>query len=134
MRDDEAELPANPETDVDADADAESDADIEIGFDLDQTGATPPPTGPRRTSRRGGILGAAMLGFHQAMYGKQETETVIDIEVSGDPPNIDLDGLDEDLDAHRRLVGPPLDQIKARRQPARPVRPTRTARRTRRHP
>ena len=73
-----------------------------------------------------------MLGFHQAMYGKQETETVIDIEVSGDPPNIDLDGLDEDLDAHRRMVGPPLDQIKSRRQPTRPARPTRTARRTRR--
>ncbi|HEY5875536.1 MAG TPA: hypothetical protein VIT64_09555 [Ilumatobacteraceae bacterium] len=162
MRDDEAELPATAETDADADAesdfdaerDVESDAgaaaeididtkgdtkgdvegDIEDGFDLDQTGATPPPAGPRRTSRRGGILGAAMLGFHQAMYGKQETETVIDIEVSGDPPNIDLDGLDEDLDAQRRLVGPPLDQIKARRQPTRPVRPTRTARRMRRHP
>ena len=105
MHDDEAELPAN---------------------------ATPTPVGPRRTSRRGGILGAVMLGFHQGMFGKQQTETVIDIEVSGDPPNIDLDGLDEDLDAHRRMVGPPLDQIKARRQPTRPTRPIRTAHRTRR--
>ena len=115
MRDDDAELPADAGDDV----------------DLDQTDATP-PAGPRRTSRRGAILGAAMLGFHQAMYGKQETETVIDIEVSGDPPNIDLNGLDEDLDTQRRLVGPPLDQIKARRQPSRPARPTRTARRMRR--
>ena len=105
MRDDDAELPAD---------------------------AALPPVGPRRTSRHGAILGAAMLGFHQAMYGKQETETVIDIEASGDPPNIDLDGLDEDLDAHRRLVGPPLDQIKARRQPTRPARPARPSRRSRR--
>jgi hypothetical protein len=125
MRDDDAELPADAENDANVDAMVEAEDDI----DLDQTDATPPPVGPRRTSRRGGILGAVMLGFHQGMFGKQETETVIDIEVSGDPPNIDLDGLDEDLDAHRRMVGPPLDQIKARRQPARP---TRTARRTRR--
>ena len=117
MRDDEAEMPANANVDADLDEDG------------DQADGTPTPVGPRRTSRRGAILGAAMLGFHQAMYGKQETETVIDIEVSGDPPNIDLDGLDEDLDAHRRMVGPPLDQIKSRRQP---TRPTRTARRTRR--
>ncbi|HEX6658931.1 MAG TPA: hypothetical protein VF065_12655 [Ilumatobacter sp.] len=156
MRDDDAERPADVEGDatgdgtVDATLDAEGDFDDEgegdatvdaeggcgdddLGQDDDDLGQTDttPPVGPRRTSRRGAILGAAMLGFHQAMYGKQETETVIDIEVSGDPPNIDLDGLDEDLDAHRRMVGPPLDQIKSRRQPTRPARPTRAARRTR---
>ncbi len=134
MRDDEAELPANAniEADLDGTVDDVDDAmvnatvEAEVDADRDEADGTPTPGGPRRTSRRGAILGAAMLGFHQAMYGKQETETVIDIEVSGDPPNIDLDGLDEDLDAHRRMVGPPLDQIKSRRQP------TRTARRTRR--
>ena len=137
MHDDEAKLPANAddvanvdaEVDTDGDANVDTETDFADDLDLDQTDAAPAPVGPRRTSRRGGILGAVMLGFHQGMFGKQETETVIDIEVSGDPPNIDLDGLDEDLDAHRRIVGPPLDQIKARRQPARP---TRTARRTRR--
>ena len=107
------------------------DAEGDFDNDRDQTDVSPPPVGPRRTSRGGTILGAAMLGLHQALYGKQETETVIEIEVSGDPPNIDLDGLDEDLDGHRRMVGPPLDQIKARRQPTRPARPARPARPTR---
>jgi hypothetical protein len=140
----DAETDANVDAETDAHVDAETDANVDaegdfeddfvdnLDLDLDQTDAAPPPVGPRRTSRRGGILGAGMLGFHQGMFGKHETETVIDIEVSGDPPNIDLDGLDEDLDAHRRLVGPPLDQIKARRQPTRPARPTRAARRMRR--
>jgi hypothetical protein len=143
MRDDDAEQPLDAAYDANVDAvdvgavdvaatveaDGNGDDDFEDDFDLDDTDGAPTPVGPRRTSRRGAILGAAMLGFHQAMYGKQETETVIDIEVSGDPPNIDLDGLDEDLDAHRRMVGPPLDQIKSRREPSRPIR---TARRTRR--
>ena len=140
MRDDEersADAEGNDTADDTGDDTADDthddthDAERDFDDDLEQTDASPPPVGPRRTSRRGTILGAAMLGFHQALYGKQETETVIEIEVSGDPPNIDLDGLDEDLDGHRRMVGPPLDQIKSRRQPTRPTRPARPARPTR---
>ena len=124
MRDDEAKIPEDAGVDAkdNDDVDDQDNDEVDAGFDLDRGDAASPPAGPRRTSRRGGILGAAMLGFHQAMFGKQETETVVEIESSGDPPNIDLDGLDEDLDAHRRMVGPPLDQIKARRQPSRRTR------------
>ena len=60
-----------------------------------------------------------MMGLQQAMFGKPQEETVIEVETSGDPPNIDRDGLDEHFTADSRLVGPPLDEIKARRRPSR---------------
>ncbi|MGD9704554.1 MAG: hypothetical protein AB7Q42_07775 [Acidimicrobiia bacterium] len=97
-----------------------SNDEPELDYDeIDLPPVPLPPTGPRRTSRGGSILGAAMLGMQQAMFGKPVEETVIEVESSGDPPNIDVNGLDEDFGDHRRLVGPPLDQIKARRHPTR---------------
>lgn len=71
---------------------------------------------------RGAFLGAAMMGIQQAMFGRPDEDTVIEITASGDPPNIDLDGLDEDFGRHGRLVGPPLDRIKARHRPSRRAR------------
>jgi hypothetical protein len=76
------------------------------------------PTAPRVHNRRKGgggvMLGAAMLGLRDVLYGKPKEETAIEIEASGDPPNVDLDGMDLALDETHRAVGPPLDEIKAR--------------------
>ena len=55
-----------------------------------------------------------MLGLRDVLYGKPKEDSIIEIEASGEPPNIDLDGLDEPLGGDQRLVGPPLDDIKAR--------------------
>ena len=99
------------------------------GDDLLPEDATPPaPAGPPRRKSGGSIVGAAMMGLQQAMFGKPHEEAVIEVETSGDPPNIDRDGLDEQFTDDSRLVGPPLDEIKARR---RPVRPSRSSRRRR---
>ena len=89
------------------------------------------PAGPPRRRSGGSILGAAMLGLQEAYFGKQKEETVVEIETSGDPPNIDLDGLDEQFSDDSRLVGPPLDEIKARRRPDRSSRSSRSSRRRR---
>ena len=86
MRDDQAKIPEDAEVDAEVNAAVDDGVDTEVDrdddFDLDREDPTSHPAGPRRTSRRGGILGAAMLGFHQAMFGKQETETVVEIESS----------------------------------------------------
>ncbi len=70
----------------------------------------------RPAPRRGGgaMLGAAMIGLHQVLYGPPKEQTVIEIETSGDPPNLDTDGIDAELGPDHRLVGPPLDAIKSR--------------------
>ncbi len=81
----------------------------------------PPPVQPIR--RSGGVLGAAMLGLQYALYGPPKDEPEIAVEASGDPPNLDTDGLDDLLTDGRSLVGPPLDQIKARATPRRRARP-----------
>ena len=75
---------------------------------------TPRPAGPRRRSTGGSILAAAMLGLRDVLYGKPKEDSIIEIESAGDPPNIDLDGLDEPIGRDHRMVGPPLDEIKAR--------------------
>ena len=107
------------------------DTDEWPGDDLLPEDTAPvPPSGPRRRSS-GSVLGAAMMGLQQALYGKPHEETVIEVETSGDPPNIDLNGLDEQLGDDRRIVGPPLDEIKARRRPGRPSRSSRSPRRHR---
>lgn len=74
-----------------------------------------PRAPPKRHKGGGGVmLGAAMLGLRDVLYGKPKEDTAIEIEASGDPPNVDLDGMDMAIDENRRAVGPPLDDIKAR--------------------
>ncbi len=74
-----------------------------------------PRVPPKRHKGGGGVmLGAAMLGLRDVLYGRPKEDTAIEIEASGDPPNVDLDGMDMEIDEHRRAVGPPLDDIKAR--------------------
>lgn len=103
---DPGEIPDDPSPDDESMDDAEDPFD-EASPDDDE-GPTP------RRKPRGTYLGAAMMGLQEAMFGKVKEETVIEVEASGDPPNIDLDGLDTPFGADGRLVGPPLDQIKAR--------------------
>ena len=86
------------------------DTDEWPGDDLLPEDTAPvPPSGPRRRSS-GSVLGAAMMGLQQALYGKPHEETVIEVETSGDPP---------------------VDEIKARRGPGRPSRSSRSSRRHR---
>ena len=74
------------------------------------------PRVPPKRHKGGGavMLGAAMLGLRDVLYGRPKEDTAIEIEASGDPPNVDLDGMDMEIDENRRAVGPPLDDIKAR--------------------
>ena len=59
------------------------------------------------------MLGAALLGLGEIYNGPKKDQHVIEVEASGDPPNIDTDGLDELLSDGSRLTGPPLDRVKA---------------------
>jgi len=45
--------------------------------------------GGRRAHRRGGALGAAMLGLRDAIYGRPDEEAAVVVDGSGDPPNDD---------------------------------------------
>jgi len=50
------------------------------------------PVGSRHWSRRrpAGLLGAAMLGLHEAIYGRHDDEIVIVADAGGDPPGDDF--------------------------------------------
>jgi hypothetical protein len=79
-----------------------------------------PPSRPRRGTS--GVLAAAMLGLRDALEGPKKETIVVQVDAAGDPPNIDVDGLDEHLGDAHRVSGPPLDDIKERgpaRAPAR---------------
>ena len=52
-----------------------------------------------------------MLGLRDVLEGRPKEEIPIQAEASGDPPHLDVDGLDEQLDDRRRMVGPPLERI-----------------------
>lgn len=84
---------------------------------------SPDEIAARPVRRSGGVmLGAAMMGLHQVLYGPPKEQTVVEIESSGDPPNLDTDGLDTELGPDHRLVGPPLDAIKSRARRTRSTR------------
>jgi hypothetical protein len=101
-----------PENDDVPDA-AEYYGDDEV-FPWETDDYTPRPPAKRRKGGGGAMLGAAMIGLGEVLYGRPKQETAIEIEASGDPHNLDLDGLDMPIDDTRRAVGPPLDDIKAR--------------------
>lgn len=49
------------------------------------------PVFPIRRKRRGGVLGAAMLGLEQALYGPRENEIVVVADADGMPePDFDV--------------------------------------------
>jgi hypothetical protein len=61
------------------------------------------------------MLGAAMLGLAEILEPRPKVEVPIEIASPGEPPNIDLDGLDEPLGPMGdRMVGPPMDEIRAK--------------------
>jgi hypothetical protein len=97
---------------ADDDSDGPDEFDEADFADPDPTLVPRPPV--RRRTGAGTMLGAAMLGLREVLYGKVKEDSVIEIESSGDPPNIDIDGLDELFGDDQRLVAPPLDQIRAR--------------------
>jgi hypothetical protein len=55
-----------------------------------------------------------MFGLRDALQGKPKEDIVIQVDADGDPPDIDLAGLDDPLDDGGRMTGPPLDDLKAR--------------------
>lgn len=73
------------------------------------------PGGPyRRRSRSavGTMLGAAMVGLHQAIYGAQQTDIVMVVESDGDPPDpqtVDVHLDPDDPDASTVTVRPWLE-------------------------
>jgi hypothetical protein len=102
--------------------DAQGDpADDEL--DLAAAPAAEPtrPEPPRRG--RGGIAGSmlagAMLGLRDALEGKAKEDIVIQVDADGEPPDIDLTGLDDAFDEESRMSGPPLDELKARAEASR---------------
>jgi hypothetical protein len=87
--------------------------------ELDLAGAPatePEPAGPSPRRGRGGVSGsvlaAAMLGLRDALEGKPKEDIVIQVDADGDPPDIDISGLDDPLDDGARMTGPPLDTLK----------------------
>jgi hypothetical protein len=54
---------------------------------------------PRRPT---GVLGAAMLGLHDAIYGRPDDEVVVVADAGGDPPGDDLHDLRLDPDHPER--------------------------------
>jgi hypothetical protein len=75
-------------------------------------------TGPRLAAWRdhpvGSVLGAAMLGLRDAIYGKPKDEVAIVQEAAGDPPNDDLHDIRLDPDHPER------SEVVVRRRPPPP--------------
>jgi len=91
-----------------------------------------PPARPRRSTVRGGVLGAAMLGLREVLEGPKKEQIVIQAEAPGEPPDIDRRGLEAELDDGRMAVGPPLDDLKDKAKATR--RSRRVTRRSGRRP
>lgn len=74
-----------------------------------------PRTQLKRVGRGGQMIGAAMIGLAEILQPRPKQEIPIEIATPGEPPNIDTGGLDEVFgERGDRLVGPPMDHIKAR--------------------
>jgi hypothetical protein len=114
-----------PDPEVDVDVDTELDTDLDEAFaEADEAAARDPlpRTTRRRTGMGGQMIGAAMIGLAEVLQPRPKEEIPIEIANPGEPPNIDKDGLDEPFgDSGDRLVGPPLDRIKAAARGGRPV-------------
>jgi len=102
-------MPGPPPGATDPPADPEDWTDEEWlawleATDVDTTADLDP--GPRlaawRTHPVGSVLGAAMLGLRDAIYGRQDDEVAIVQEAAGDPPNDDLHDIRLDPDHPER--------------------------------
>lgn len=98
---DQAESAAASEADAQSDVEAvqpvavrpEADQPEADQSETDQPEADQPeaPVFPIRRKRRGGVLGAAMLGLEQALYGPRQNEIVMVADADGMPePDFDV--------------------------------------------
>jgi cellulose synthase/poly-beta-1,6-N-acetylglucosamine synthase-like glycosyltransferase len=90
VAEDEAAQPDAADDDAQAEA-AGSEVDAEAaGSEVDADQAEV-PVFPIRRKRRGGVLGAAMLGLEQALYGPRQNEIVMVADADGMPePDFDV--------------------------------------------
>jgi len=68
---------------------------------------------PRRSGGVGAAIGAAMLGLDQAMGRKPREEAPIVIDASGEPGDIDADGIEVRLGDDLAVVAPPQPRTSA---------------------
>ncbi len=98
-------------------------------LDLAAPGAEPEHQPPQPRGRRGGVAGSvlagALLGLRDALEGRPKEDIVIQVDADGEPPDIDVTGVEGDLDAGRRMTGPPLDDLKSRAASSRRARRSR---------
>ena len=81
-----------------------------------------PPTTIKRVGRGGQMSGAAMIGLAEILQPRPKAEIPIEIATPGEPPNIDTTGLDEPIGVGtERMVGPPMDDLKAKARTGRTV-------------
>jgi len=87
----ESHDPDGPPEDAESWTDEEWISWLEATDDSDAPGA-PGSRPPRHWSRRrpAGMLGAAMLGLHEVIYGRHDEEIVIVADAGGDPPGDDV--------------------------------------------
>lgn len=99
--------------------------DLDVAFAEAEAAAANDPL-PRSTRRRVGVggqmVGAAMLGLAEILQPRPKQEIPIEVANPGEPPDIDRKGLDEALgDSGDRIVGPPMNRIKAAARTGRPA-------------
>jgi hypothetical protein len=80
---------------------------------LDEMPPIPPLSDPVTTARRkhgaaGAILAAGMFGVDIALGRKPKEEAPVVVTASGNPTDIDRDGMNFPLDAATQVVAPPL--------------------------
>jgi hypothetical protein len=95
--------PGGPPDDAESWTDEEWIAWLEATDDPD--GEDPGVAGRRRHWSRGrpaSMLGAAMLGMHELIYGRHEDEIAIVVDAGGEPPGDDLPEVRLDLEHPER--------------------------------
>jgi hypothetical protein len=80
---------------------------------LEEMPPIPPLSDPVATARRrhgaaGAVLAAGMFGVDIALGRKPKEEAPVVVTASGDPTDIDRDGMNFALDAVTQVVAPPL--------------------------
>ncbi len=83
--------PAGPPEDAESWTDEEWISWLEATDDSDDPGGAGSGSARHWSRRRPvGMLGAAMLGLHDVIYGRHDDEIVIVVDAGGDPPGDDL--------------------------------------------
>ena len=86
----------------------------------------PVSTARRRHGAAGAVLAAGMFGVDIALGRKPKEEAPVVVTASGDPTDIDRDGMNFALDAATQVMAPPLPPSNtAPAAPAAPAKPRR---------